>query len=558
MGIVGSIIFMIFKLGGALALFMYGMQLSSDGIQRAAGERLQRAVNMMTRNRFVGVITGIVVTVLLQSSSATTVMVVSFVNAGLLSLVQSIGVIMGSNIGTTLTGWIIAAVGLKKFSIVILAVPVFGVGYLMTLLKRRGRSFTSYGEAMMGFSLIFLGLEFLAEAIPDPSGNMLEFLAAFADKGALAIFVCVMVGVVFTMLINASSATIAITISMASKGILTFPMAAAITLGAHIGTCFDSFLISLRTNANARRAAYAHLLFNIFGAAWVLAIFKPFISFVDFVTPGVIGPGTVGVHIAMLHTISNTANTFLLLPFTRQYAKFLTWLIREKKDEAAAMKRSYEVIPLVRSPELNIVHARNEISHMAGMVGDMFGRYCEVRTDPPKDMETELDKFKAWEEYADSMREGLTRFLLDVTEQDLAEATRESIAAMLRVVIELENITDSCFNLAIILDRQQSKKLTLDSEEVKRLDPYTRLVQEFLLLVKDNAASGITEEGLKKAVKLEDLVNESRIELKKLARRRLKAGADVKAELTFIDIVRHIEKIGDFAFSASEALREMR
>jgi phosphate:Na+ symporter len=558
MGIVGSIIFMIFKLGGALALFMYGMQLSSDGIQRAAGERLQRAVNLMTKNRFVGVVTGIVVTVLVQSSSATTVMVVSFVNAGLLSLIQSIGVIMGSNIGTTLTGWIIAAVGLKKFSIVILAVPVFGIGYLMTLLKRRGRSFTSYGEAMMGFALIFLGLEFLAEAIPDPSGNALAVLADFADKGALANIVCVLVGVVFTMLINASSATIAITIGMASKGILTFPMAAAITLGAHIGTCFDSFLISLRTNANARRAAYAHLLFNVFGAAWVLAIFKPFLAFVDFVTPGAIAPETVGVHIAMLHTISNTANTLLLIPFTRQYAKFLTWLIREKKGEAAAVKRSYEVIPLVRSPELNLVHARNEISHMAGMVGDMFSRYCGIRAEPPKDMETELEKFKAWEEYADSMREGLTRFLLDVTEQDVAEQTRESIAAMLRVVTELENITDSCYNLAIILDRQQSKKQSLDPEEVKRLDPYTGLVRDFLILVQENAASGISEEGLKRAFQFEETINQSRVELKKLARKRLKAGADVKAELTFIDIVRHVEKIGDFAFSASEALREMR
>jgi phosphate:Na+ symporter len=558
MGIVGDVILICFKLAGALALFMYGMQLSSDGIQRAAGERLQRAVNLMTRNRFVGVLTGIVVTILIQSSSATTVMVVSFVNAGLLSLVQSIGVIMGSNIGTTLTGWIIAAVGIQKFSISILAVPVFGLGYFMTLFKARGRAFTSYGEALMGFALIFLGLDFLAMAIPDPSGDALAYLATFADKGGLAIFACVAVGIVFTMLINASSATIAITINLAAKGVITFPMAAAITLGAHVGTCFDSFLVSLRTNASARRAAYAHLLFNIFGMSWVLVIFKPFLAFVDLVVPGPVTPASAGIHIAMLHTISNTANTLVLLPFTRYYARFLTWLIKEKKSELSEVKRCYDVLPLVRSPELNLVHARAEIARMAKMVAEMFGRYCEIRANPPKDLETEMGRFKAWEEYADSMREGLTRFLLGVADQDVAESTRESIGAMLRAVTELENMTDSCLNLAIILERSAARKLKLDPEEAKRLEPYTEMVMNSLLFVTESVPTGVSEEGLKKALEFEEGINAARLELKRLARRRLKAGADVRAELMFIDVVRHIEKIGDFAYAVSEALREMR
>jgi len=559
MGIVGDIILIVFKLGGALALFMFGMQLSSDGIQRAAGDRLQRAVNLMTKNRFVGVITGIVVTILIQSSSATTVMVVSFVNAGLLSLVQSIGVIMGSNIGTTLTGWIVAAVGVKKFSIVLLAVPIFGLGYLLTLIKSkdRGNTFKGYGEGLMGFALIFLGLEFLGKAIPDPSGDALVFLRDFADKGALAIIVSGFVGIVFTMLVNASSAPIAIVIGLASKGIIPFEMAAAITLGANIGTCFDSFLVSLRSNANAKRAAYAHLFFNVLGTIWVVILIRPFLAFVETIVPGELRPETIGAHIAMLHTLFNAANTIVLLPFTRQYARFLEWLIKVKPDAEKALKPMYATAPILRSPELNLVYARNEIGNMAGMVEDMFERYCEVRTAPPADMEAELAKFKYWEEYADSMREGLTRFLLEVTEQDISESTRESITSMLRVVTELENITDSCFNLAIILNRQQSKGMKLDAEEMKRLDPYTGLVREFLVLIKENAASGLSDEGLRKATDLEESVNDSRVDLKKLARKRLKAGADVKAELVFIDIVRHIEKIADFAYSASEALREM-
>jgi phosphate:Na+ symporter len=266
----------------------------------------------------------------------------------------------------------------------------------------------------------------------------------------------------------------------------------------------------------------------------------------------------MGVHIAMLHTISNTANTLILLPFTRQYARFLTWLIREKPGEKAAIKPSYEAVPLVRLPELNLVHARNEIGNMAQMVGEMFGRYCEIRVDPPKDMESELERFKAWETYADSMREGLSRFILAVLEQDVSESTRESIGAMLRTVTELENITDSCLNLAFILDRSVTKKITFKSAEMKGLEPYILLVKEAIFYVKENVPKGLSEEGLKKALELEEQINASRLELRRLARRRLNSGADAKSELVFIDVIRHVEKIGDFAFAASEALREMR
>lgn len=250
-----DIIVISFKLFGALGIFMFGMDLSSTGIQRAAGDRLQSTVNFMTKNRFIAVFTGVLVTILVQSSSATTVMVVSFVNAGLLSLVQAIGVIMGGNIGTTLTGWIIAGVGVQKFSMAAIAVPLFGSGFFMSLMKKKGDAFVSYGEALMGFAMIFLGLEYLSTAIPDPSADALLFLNNFQDKGWFAIVICVLAGTLFTMLINASSATIAIVIGLSAKGILNFEMAAAITLGSNIGTTFDSFLVSLGSNTNAKRAA---------------------------------------------------------------------------------------------------------------------------------------------------------------------------------------------------------------------------------------------------------------------------------------------------------------
>jgi len=272
----GTIIRMIFEMAGALALFMFGMQLSSDGIQRAAGDKLQRTVNFMTKNTVMATITGMIITILIQSSSATSVMMVSFVNAGLLNLVQSIGVMLGSNIGTTLTGWLVAVAGLKKFSVVSLAIPIFGIGFFMSLAKKRGTVFTSTGEALMGFSLLFLGLEFMANAIPNPSNDLILKLQAFEGKGWIAILAGIGIGCVFTMLINASSATIAITIGFAMKGIISYDTAAAIVLGANVGTTFDSFLASIGTNTAAKRSAWGNIIFNIAGALIIALLFRPF------------------------------------------------------------------------------------------------------------------------------------------------------------------------------------------------------------------------------------------------------------------------------------------
>lgn len=555
---VGQILFICFKLLGALALFMFGMQLSSDGIQRAAGDRLQRAVNLMTRNRIIGVLTGIVVTFLTQSSSATSVMVVSFVNAGLLSLVQSISVLLGAHIGTTITGWIIiGAVGIQKFSVAVLAVPLFGIGYFMSLIKQRGEAFKSYGQSLMGFAMIFLGLEFLASAIPDPSGDALLFLQAFANKGGLAVAVCVLVGVVFTMLINASSATLAITIGLAAKGVLSFPMAAAIVLGANIGTTADAWLVCIRANANSKRSALAHTFISVIGVAWVLALFRPFLSLIDLITPGAPTGATIGLHIVMLHTVFNTVNMVVFLPLITPFNALLLRMIRTKPAEAAKQK-TYATKPLVPIPELNLVQARTDIIQMSGLVNDMYGRFAADLFSPPKEMGRQLELYQDDETLADSMQEGLSRFLLAVSDQDVNEKTRENIGVMLRIVADLENVTDSCLNLGYLIERCEKKNMCFDAEELKNLEPYTRLVGEFLAFVKANIDKPLSEEGLRRALGFEREVDSSRTELKKLARRRLKAGADVKLELLFIDVIRHIEKIGDFAYSISESLRELK
>ncbi|HOX31870.1 MAG TPA: Na/Pi cotransporter family protein [Spirochaetales bacterium] len=552
---------MVFELVGGLAMFMYGMELTSEGIQRAAGDRLQRVVNFMTMNRVVAVLTGALVTILIQSSSATSVMVVSFVNAGLLSLVQAIGVIMGANIGTTLTGWIIAAVGVQKFSIAAIAVPAFGIGFFMTVMKKRSDSFRSYGQALMGFAMIFLGLGFLSKAIPKPSGEFLYFLQNLSSRGFLSVIAAVLVGAVFTILVNASSATQAIVIALSAQGILDFRMAAAITLGANIGTTFDAFLASISPNANtnAKRSGWAHILFNVSGSLWVLLVFEPFLALVDLCVPGPITAASAGAHLAMFHTLFNTANTLVLLPFVRQYAALLERLFKERPEEAEARaKLSYLPIPLMDTPELSLLHARKELGDMAAVARSMFSRFRGDLKACPDDLAAEVEWFRRYETYADEMQEELATFLLEITRQDVREKTQANIAQLLRVVDELENVTDSCMSLSLLLERCDKKGLSLEKAELEAMAPYTLLVEEFLRFVGDQVGGPMDEASLQLAAEFEDRVDAFRKELKKIARKRLKAGADVKTELVFIDMVRHIEKIGDYAYSIAEALREMK
>jgi phosphate:Na+ symporter len=547
---------MFLELVGGLALFMHGMEKTSDGIQRAAGERLQSAVNFMTKNSLMAVVTGALVTVLVQSSSATTVMLITFVNAGLLTLTQGIGVIMGANIGTTLTGWIIAAIGIAKFSIASLAVPIFGAGFFMSIARRRTDAFRSYGNALMGLAMIFLGFGFIADAIPNPSPDMLEFLRRFSDLGFLAIILSVLAGTVFTVLINASSATLAIVIAMASQGIIDFDMAAALTLGANIGTTFDAFLASIASGAstNARRAAWAHILFNVLGTVWVVIVFKPFISLVDWIIPGPIAAGSIGVHIAMLHTMFNAANTAFLLPFVKKYAALLSRLVKEKPGEAD-IHALYLPQTLMATPELSLLHARKEIRDMAGVARSMLERLRRVLAEHTVDFDTEIEWFTAKENYADTMHEELSKFLMAVSTTDLSETTRARVGMKMRIIGELENMTDECLSAAYLLKKRAGKRLEFAPAALAALDPFASQVDQFLDLVMARLDIGMTEIELGMATELEDKIDAEKQHLKKQARRRMRDGADVKAELLYIDLIRHIEKMGDCVFAVANELR---
>ena len=554
-----TIVTIILEMFGALGLFLYGMKVLSDGIQRAAGDRLKGALNQMTRSPLAAVLTGLGVTTLIQSSSATTVMVVSFVNAGLLSLVQAVGVIMGANIGTTVTAWIVSLIGFK-FKITALAVPMVGVGFfLSTYLRTKNKSVRNYGEALIGFGLLFIGLDYLSHSLPAPTPDVLGFLSKVSGMGILSVLVSVFVGTGLTVLVHSSSAATAIVITLAVEGVVDFRMAAGLVLGCNIGTTIDAFLASLTaTKVHARRAAWAHILFNVAGTIWAVVLFNPFLRLVDLLTPG----GTdsnIATHIAMLHTIFNLTNTLILFPFIRQFSALLERLVKERPGEAAAPERlRYVAGPIMDSPELNLLYAQKEIADMAALAKKMFVRFRDIIKSPPEDFSGEIEAFTNMEERADQMREELAGFILECVSHEMGDRSRKDLAASLRIVDDLENMTDDSLSLLHLLNRGRKRKILAGSQPVEELGPYTLLVENFLGFVVENMNKHISAEQLALAAEYEDKIDDLRSSLKKSARKRLKAGADVKAELMYIDIVRHIEKIGDHAYGIAHALREMR
>ncbi len=549
-----NIVVILVELVGSLGLFLYGMKILSEGIQRAAGDGLKRTLNLMTGTTFKALLTGIAVTGIIQSSSATTVMVVSFVNAGLLTVVQAAGVIFGANIGTTVTAWIVSLVGFK-FKISALALPMVGAGFIMMMAGKRKSRVRDYGEAALGFGLLFLGLDFLSHAIPEPSADVVRFLAGISDLGVLSILIAAATGTALTVLVHSSSASTAIVITLAVEGVIGFEMAAGLVLGCNIGTTVDAFLASIGAKTNARRAAWIHIMFNVLGSVWAIVLFKPFLALVNLLAGG----STIAQHIAMMHTVFNVVNAILFAPFARQLSGLVSRIVKDKPGEDDVPRRlEYVAAPLMDSPELNLMRAQKEISDMAGLCGTMFARWRAALEQRPDDFAAEVERFKGMEEYADEMRDELSRFLLECAGREMGADSQRDVGVLLRMVVDLEDITDGCFSLVLLLQKADDRGLELDADELDSLGPYAMLVEDSLRFVKDNINRRISDEQLAVASELENSIDDFRTALKKKARKRLQTGANVKAELLYMDIVRHIEKVGDHAYGVAHALRELR
>ena len=541
---------------GSLGLFLFGMKIMSEGIQKTAGDRLQRILNFMTGNRFEAVLIGFAITAIIQSSSATTVMVVSFVNAGLLSLFQAIGVIMGANIGTTVTAWIVSLIGFKM-NVSALALPAIGIGFVLYMAIKWGLK--DQGEAILGFGLLFLGLDFLTKSLPKINHESIAFIASVSNLGFVSEMIGAAVGLGVTLIVHSSSASTAIFITMAFNGMIDFPMAAAMILGANIGTTVDALLAAIGAKAVAKRAALVHVLFNVIGSVWALAFFQPFLQLIDIITPGEPTGSAITTHLAMLHTVFNTVNTILFLPFIKPFEKLVTLLVRADPAEVQTVYRlSYTSASIQETPELQIPRAEKEIQDLAELVHGMFEQFqTALHAKHGGTVDDIVEQLKQKEDYADQMREQISRFLIECTRAQLSPRSEQKVTQLLRIVADLEDMTDDCYSLSLTLQRSYHKKMEFNRKELDSLEPYILLVRDFLAFVREHLGKGLSPEDLEHAKNLEEKIDQFRSKLKKLARKNIESGADVKTELLFIDLVRRIEKLGDYSYSITESLSHM-
>ncbi len=549
------LISILFKLVGSLSFLLFGMKLMSDGIQKSTGKSLHKALSFMTKNRFMGLLTGIFVTMIIQSSGATTVMVVSFVNAGLITLAQSVGVIFGANIGTTVTAWIVALFGFN-FNIAAVAIPLFGLGYLLRSVKKLKKE--TLGEAIMGFSLLFFGLDLLKNLL-DVNPEQISVFQSIFNHGLWSYILAILLSIFFTALLHSSSAVSAIVITLSYQQLLSWEIAAAMILGSNIGSTIDAVMASFGTKVNARRAALVHVMFNVFGFVLAMFFFKPFLRLTDWIVPGPV-QNSITIHIAMLHTFFNIFSSLIFLPFTRQMAQLSELIIKPKKGEVPDTYTLTFIKPSMKDNyEAYIIQAEKEIADMTDIAIDMFTTIQKGFINRTEDFVDEhFDKLSKQEDYADQMQEEISNFLIQCSHLPIADRTKHNVSIMLRIIDDLESITDECFSILLLLKRSIEKEMTFNDEDMERLEPYGELVQQFLLFIKKNINKHLSRDQLRLAEVLEDQVDAFRKNLKKVARKRLEKGADVRSELLYIDLVRYIEKIGDYAFSISEALAETK
>ena len=539
----------ILELIGSLGFLLYGMKLMSDGVQQSAGEKLQRALSVLTGNRFMSLLTGLIVTMIIQSSGATTVMVVTFVNAGLMTLTQSVGVIFGANIGTTITAWIVSIFGFN-FKISAFAIPVFGLGYFLSILKKG--AYKNWAEAIMGFGMLFLGLSGLSDVF---TPEQLGWLFKIQGSGVFAILFGFVIGIIITALLHSSSAFSAIVITMAYNGLVSWELAAAMTLGSNVGSTIDAILASMGTSADSRRAALIHVMFNVFGTVLALIFFRPFLEIVMFVTPGREN-SNIAIRISMLHTVFKTLSTIIFLPLQNPIVKLTQLIIKDDKEtESKTFKLEFTEFLGKESAPTHIIQAEKAIADMTDVVSDMFDK---IQIGVTKRNVEFIERYKQEsvdsENYVDQMHEQITHYLIKCQSLHITEKQLNHISGMIQIVDELENMSDSCYATLMLIYRSIEKKMKFLQEDMERLLPYLELVRQFLQFIRRNINNQITPEKLELARELEDGIDAFRKDLKKVARKRLEGGADVKSELLYIDVIRRIENIGDNCFNISENL----
>ena len=546
----------IFSLVGSLALFLFGMKTMSEGLEKFAGDRLRSILAAMTKNRVMGVLTGILITALIQSSSATTVMVVSFVNAGLMTLAQSIGVIMGANIGTTVTAWIISAVGFKV-NIAAFAIPLLAVGMPLIFSGKGNRK--SIGEFIFGFSFLFMGLAFLQEAATAMNiGDLVAGMLAHVPQDSFfTIILFVIVGAVVTMIVQASAATMAITLMLFGMNIpgFGFEQAAALAMGQNIGTTITAFMASLTANTQARRAALAHMFFNVFGVVVFLIVFYPACNVVSWVVDNVMGGGNELFKLSAFHTAFNIINTLLLIGFVRQIEALVCKVLPMRaKEESYRLK--YISGGLLSTAELSIMEAQKEIRHFAERCQRMFGFVPELmQTTDEVEFNKIFSRIGKYESITDSMEMEIAGYLNKVSEGRLSDASKGKIQKMLRQITELESIGDSVYNLGRTLNRHRMHcQEAFTPEQTQHMQTMLKLVEGSLTEMMKHIDEPETKISIKASINIEHEVNNFRKQLRNKNMHDVNAGLySYQLGVFYVDFISECEHLADYVLNVVQA-----
>lgn len=549
---------LLLKIVGALALLIYGMKVMSEALQKLAGPQLRHVLGAMTTNRFSGVLTGMFTTVAVQSSTATTVMTVSFVNAGLLTLVQAISVIMGANIGTTLTAWIMSA-GFS-FKISDFVWPVFLIGLLLIYSKKN----RFVGDFLFGIAFMFLALATLGESqLPPAELDALKgFFASFDPNSFGTILLFLLFGTILTCILQSSAALMAITMMLCTQAGLPIYLGIALVLGENIGTTLTANLVALTANTEARRAAFGHLFFNVFGVIWVLCIFKYFVNFAcgfvgyDPTTDLHPSATTLTFSLAAFHTCFNVSNTIILLPFVKQVAKVccLVWKPKPNKEDDEFRLR-YISSGIMRTPELSVLEAQKEIQSFAERIQRMFGMVRELLGEKDKDKFQKIyDRIVKYENISDNMEIEIAKYLDQVSNAHLSDDTKGKIRSMLRQISELESIGDACNNMGRTIKRKFDGKEEFTEAQYDHIHQMFELVDDALTQMNVLMRGRREELNAARSFNIENEINNYRNQLRSENLNDINNHQyDYASGTMYMDIIQECEKLGDYVINVVEA-----
>ncbi|MDR0971781.1 MAG: Na/Pi cotransporter family protein [Bacteroidales bacterium] len=566
-------IFYALTLLGGLGLFLYGMKVMSDALQKLAGDSLRNILSKMTANRFRGILTGIGITSIIQSSSATTVMVVSFVNAGVLTLAGAISVIMGANIGTTITAWIVSLFGFK-FNISEFILPIIALASPLLFIKKR----ENLGVFLMGFALLFMGLQFLTNNVPDFTqakySGVLEVIGSLSNNGYLSILLFVLIGTILTCIIQSSSAMMAVTLVMCAKGLIGFEIGAALVLGENIGTTITANLAATVANKTAKRAARAHLIFNVIGVIWVLILFKPILYLISNLSYSIGGASpmpleggeilanasSIPIALSIFHSFFNISNSLLLVWFVPQIIKIVEKLVPINVDDEDEFRLKYIPMGYMNVGDLSIEPAKKEIEMFSKRMLKMYDMIPELMKEKDeKKYQQIFERIQKYEEISDRMEVEIANYLTSAAEENLSHQASLYISSMLRIIDNLESIGDSCNQLSITIDEKKKKNIWFEPEMRKNIESMYNLVRDALVAMNDNLISHYVDVSLDKVYDLEKQINKLRDKLREDHTENIKNNNySYQTGIYYSSLYSQYEKLADFAINVSEAIVKVK